>query len=254
MRLPSRQLSVVAVFLTYVFAEQEPSVPDVHACDGSACDRGTEHVDGAHERIKYTAKDNTHIENDLEENQEVQEPKTDESEFAVSPGHHSGTFDTGEDGAGFLEFELEYLENGGYKIISSKLDTGKQTFFQEMSPPTEEGKEIEQTIESAADFIDTSKHKDEPETQPNPKSRGVYEFPVLSRLDPKNIGDVVEVELEEGVMYKRITRAVQPPVFGIVSATLFNQYFLLVMSKRLKSINMKRAKCIKALHTHIYCY
>lgn len=43
----------------------------------------------------------------------------------------------------------------------------------------------------------------------------IEEFPPLIRIEPGTVGDVVFVELEDGKTYKRITRAVNPPVFEI---------------------------------------
>lgn len=42
-----------------------------------------------------------------------------------------------------------------------------------------------------------------------------FEFPRLTMIDPGNVGDVKEVELEEGIKYRMITRSVRPPVFEI---------------------------------------
>ncbi|KAL4217858.1 prolyl 4-hydroxylase [Mactra antiquata] len=43
----------------------------------------------------------------------------------------------------------------------------------------------------------------------------IVEFPKLTRIDPGKVGNVVEVELEDGQFYKRITRSVDPPIFEI---------------------------------------
>ena len=42
----------------------------------------------------------------------------------------------------------------------------------------------------------------------------VFEFPPLQRLTPGAVGEKVHVELESGLWFTRITRAIQPPVFG----------------------------------------
>ncbi|KAH3775959.1 hypothetical protein DPMN_177369 [Dreissena polymorpha] len=42
-----------------------------------------------------------------------------------------------------------------------------------------------------------------------------YEFPPLTRIDPGTVGQSVNVELEDGRFYTRITRAVRPPIFEI---------------------------------------
>ncbi|XP_045181705.2 transmembrane prolyl 4-hydroxylase-like [Mercenaria mercenaria] len=42
-----------------------------------------------------------------------------------------------------------------------------------------------------------------------------YEFQPLARIIPGKVGDVEEIELEEGKFYKRITRSVNPPIFEI---------------------------------------
>lgn len=154
-----------------------------------------------------------------------------------------------------VEFELEYDEVvGGYKIVSSKLDTGSQTFFDELPKESEEGtdqvidkenedREIEGntvTKEPVRETKDEDQEKggnkitEEPvnETEEIPvkenekttendagdmekqPQREEFEFPVLTRVEPGKVGDVVEVELEDGVTYKRITKATEPPVFG----------------------------------------
>ena len=41
-----------------------------------------------------------------------------------------------------------------------------------------------------------------------------FEFPKLTMIDPGKVGDVKEVELEDGHMYRMITRSMRPPVFG----------------------------------------
>ncbi|KAL4223953.1 hypothetical protein ACF0H5_017412 [Mactra antiquata] len=42
-------------------------------------------------------------------------------------------------------------------------------------------------------------------------------FPKLHRIEPGKVGDQVELELEPGQFYTRITKAVQPPIFVIPS-------------------------------------
>lgn len=46
------------------------------------------------------------------------------------------------------------------------------------------------------------------------ETRKGYEFPKLTMINPGNVGDVLEVELEDGKMYRRITKSLLPPVFG----------------------------------------
>lgn len=69
-------------------------------------------------------------------------------------------------------------------------------------------------------------HKHEPVTDNNSNKKNtpdikpkeppaLYEFPPLKRLDPVKVGYEVELELEEGKFYKRITRAVHPPIFEV---------------------------------------
>lgn len=41
-----------------------------------------------------------------------------------------------------------------------------------------------------------------------------HEFPTLHRIDPGNVGDELQVELEPGKYYTRITKATEPPIFG----------------------------------------
>jgi hypothetical protein len=50
-----------------------------------------------------------------------------------------------------------------------------------------------------------------------------FEFSKLTMIDPGNVGDVKEVELEEGIKYRMITRSVRPPVFG-KSIIYFTKY------------------------------
>ncbi|XP_052815679.1 transmembrane prolyl 4-hydroxylase-like [Mya arenaria] len=45
--------------------------------------------------------------------------------------------------------------------------------------------------------------------------RDTFEFSPLARVSPGTVGEEVKVELEEGVWFTRITRAIQPPVFEI---------------------------------------
>ncbi|XP_052818588.1 transmembrane prolyl 4-hydroxylase-like [Mya arenaria] len=42
-----------------------------------------------------------------------------------------------------------------------------------------------------------------------------YQFPPLTRLDPEYVGQEVYLELVDGVRFRRITRAMKPPVFEI---------------------------------------
>ncbi|WAR12123.1 hypothetical protein MAR_026303 [Mya arenaria] len=44
-----------------------------------------------------------------------------------------------------------------------------------------------------------------------------YQFPPLTRLDPEYVGQEVYLELVDGVRFRRITRAMKPPVFGFLS-------------------------------------
>jgi len=54
----------------------------------------------------------------------------------------------------------------------------------------------------------------------------VFEFPPLQRLTPGAVGEKVHVELESGLWFTRITRAIQPPVFGNVLV-----FFYMIMCK-----------------------
>lgn len=47
------------------------------------------------------------------------------------------------------------------------------------------------------------------------EEESVAEFPPLSRITPGEVGEIVDIELEDGKMYQRITRAVNPPVYEI---------------------------------------
>ncbi|KAH3775970.1 hypothetical protein DPMN_177381 [Dreissena polymorpha] len=47
------------------------------------------------------------------------------------------------------------------------------------------------------------------------KVSNAYEFPPLTRIDPGTVGQRVDVELEDGRFFTRITRAVGPPIFEI---------------------------------------
>ena len=48
-----------------------------------------------------------------------------------------------------------------------------------------------------------------------------YEFPQLVIVDPGQVGDEVGLELQDGKFFRRITRSVRPPVFGLLLFCLF---------------------------------
>lgn len=46
------------------------------------------------------------------------------------------------------------------------------------------------------------------------QERSTFEFPKLTMIRPKETGDIVDIEIEEGLVHKMITRSTRPPVFG----------------------------------------
>lgn len=63
--------------------------------------------------------------------------------------------------------------------------------------------------------IETGSDSKESEVNNDLEQEGsTFEFPQLSIIRPKETGDIVEIEIEEGLVHRMITRSLRPPVFG----------------------------------------
>ena len=349
-----RTTLLLSVIAGSAFADKDRYVPNVDTCTGRSCDFNDADIVSEHERAKYATNSNT---DPVGDNTEISKEELDSvsSEDVETTQYGKGVDGVDEtdvedaidesDKGGEVEFQLELVEGGGYRIVSSKVSAGGQTFYNDLRSKEDtvekeeldlEGKgdrnvltkqvdksgdnnDLDKTensgpvdsvigkdehIKAKSNYGDTSEtkkstHSSDAETHKvaelagnvdlsetvldkldeskyteaaddlktvdsanNVKTSAFesddgfksvdsiefggldatdfdqrqyvnmvtdtpefdmtnYEFPVLSRVQPGNIGDVEEVELEEGVMYKRITRALQPPVFGKVLIICF---------------------------------
>lgn len=70
--------------------------------------------------------------------------------------------------------------------------------------------------------------------------RNVFEFPKLKIVDPGRVNDEVDLELEDGRIVKRITRARRPPVFTIPNFLTPEECDLIVKSARAKGLGISK--------------
>lgn len=200
MKVPPLLISILITLCVHsvvIRSEIHQTEVNIKTCTQNSCMHDDEPL-VEHEQSKYKEEENLitdHTKETLEETQDdTGETEDESSDTSETEDDSYDTSETEDDSCDTRETEDESSDDG-----------------------TEPREDDDEYLESEI-----------PMTKTEDDTVGTYEFPSLSRVEPGTVGDLVEVELEEGVKYKRITRAVKPPIFGknLVRSCLFTYVVL----------------------------